>query len=84
MGDIVIDEVRQHDWGEKEGTIAFFEKESSVYAQWGAGCWQGSIDFMEELVENEFAQGCGGTGCNTIRQVIVQSDGQQNVQYLSK
>jgi hypothetical protein len=78
VGDIVIDTVVQHDWGTDEGTVAFFEKLSTVYAQWGAGYYQGTLDTANTRIEDELAHGCGSS-CNKVRFVIVRSTGQQDV-----
>jgi len=76
IGDITIDDIRQYDLGTGEGTVAFFEKESTVYAQWGAAYYVGSIDIADQFIQGEFANGCA-TGCGTVRFVIVRSNGQQ-------
>lgn len=82
IGDVVINGTPQYDsGGTAEGTVAYFEKDGDVYAEWGAGCYQGSIDFLEEIVQRELEYGCGlSEGCSTIRVVIVRSNGQQDVQ----
>lgn len=81
IGDIIIDGVAQYDsGGTKEGTVAYFEKESSVTAQWGAGCYIGSKSLAEQIIQGELEHGCGSK-CISVRFVLVQSDGQQEVQY---
>jgi len=77
VGDIVIDGMVQHDWGIDEGTVAFFEKQSLVYAQWGAGYYPGTLDTAATRIEDELAHGCGSS-CNKVRFVVVRSTGQQD------
>jgi hypothetical protein len=86
VGDIVVDDVVQYDrnqqeatYGYPEGTIAFLERETSVTAPWGAGCYRGDIDQLNEVIQGEFAHGCE-TGCVAVRVVIVRTNGQQEVQ----
>lgn len=81
IGDIVIDGIAQYDsGGTKEGTVAYFEKESSVTAQWGAGCYVGSKNFAQQVIQSELEHGCSSK-CTSVRFVLVQSDGQQIVEY---
>lgn len=77
IGDIIIDSVSYSDARDyrEEGTVAFFERKATVVAKYGAGSWCGNISELGKLVAQEFVTGCGGDGCNTIRQVIVKSDG---------
>lgn len=77
IGDIVIDEESYSDARDyrEEGTIAYFERSAQVLAKHGAGAWCGDISNFPELISNEFSKGCGGNGCNTIRQVVVRSGG---------
>ena len=84
LGDIIIDGTAQFDSGKVgEGTDAYFERDSTVLAQWGAGCYLGSKALADEVIQGEFQHGCGSK-CTTVRFVLVQSDGQQLVQYHSK
>jgi|GEM_PF-6333032 len=85
IGDIKVNDVIQYDIGgaANEGTIAFFEQGGSVTAEWGAGCYQGSEELLNKVIQGEFEHGCGSK-CTSVRVVIVRSDGQQNVQYYSK
>lgn len=81
IGDIIIDGTAQYDFGgTKEGTVAYFEKESSVTAQWGAGCYTGSKTLAEQVIQGELEHGCGSK-CTSVRFVLVQSDGQQIIEY---
>lgn len=77
-GDIVIDGIRQHDYKEKEGTVAYFQKDSVVFAEWGASCYQGDISLLSQVIQGEYKTGCT-TGCTKVRSVIVHPDGQQEV-----
>lgn len=79
VGDVVVDEVRQHDYREKEGTVIFLERETTVFAEWGAACYQGNISFLEQIIQKEYETGCT-TGCVKVRSVIVHPNGQQEVQ----
>ncbi len=81
IGDIIIDGVAQYDsGGTGESTVAYFEKESTVTAQWGAGCYIGSKILAEQIIQGELQQGCGSK-CTSVRFVLVQIDGQQPVKY---
>lgn len=73
IGDIVIDNISYTDMQDatEEGTIAYFEREAQVTANWGAGCWEGDISNLQDLIREEFEIGCGGPGCETLRVVIV-------------
>ena len=75
LGDIVIDGTIQYTDNVGEGTIAYFEREASVYAKWGAGCLLGNANLVEQVIQGEFEHGCG-SACSSIRFVLVQSDGQ--------
>lgn len=79
VGDIVIDGIRQHDRKEKEGTVAFFEREATAYAEWGASCYQGNISLLSQVIQGEYETGCD-TGCIKVRSIIIRTDGQQEVQ----
>ena len=79
VGDIEIDGIKQYDLKEKEGTIAFFNRNSSVLAPWGAACYQGGQQFLNQIMQNEFAHGCGN-GCSKVRFVTVSLNSQQNAQ----
>jgi hypothetical protein len=84
IGDIIIDGTAQFDSGKVgEGTVAYFEKDATVLAQWGAGCYLGGKALIEEVIQGEFQHGCGSK-CTSVRFVLVQSDGQQQVQYYNK
>jgi hypothetical protein len=84
IGDIIIDGTSQYDsGGTSEGTVAYFEKESTVIAQWGAGCYIGSKNLANDIIQGEFQHGCGSK-CASVRFVVVQSDGQQQIQYFNK
>lgn len=81
IGDIIIDGVAQYDsGGTKEGTVAYFEKKSTVTAQWGAGCYIGSKTLAEQIIQGELQHGCDSK-CTSVRFILVQSDGQQIVEY---
>lgn len=77
-GDIVIDGVRQHDWREEEATVAYFDREASVFAQWEVGCSLGGYEHLDQVIAGEYATGCG-SGCTRVRSVIVRPDGRQEV-----
>ncbi len=84
IGDITINGTPQYDvGGTGEGTLAYFESESTVTAQWGAGCYTGNKNLADEIIQGEFQHGCGSK-CTSVRFVDVQSDGQQQVQYYNK
>lgn len=76
IGDIVIDNFSYTDMQDaiREGTIAYFEREAQVLANWGAGCWNGDISHLRELMLEEFEIGCGGSGCETLRIVIIRAN----------
>ena len=79
VGPIKVDGVQHYSQQKKEGTVLFFEKEASVFAQWGADCYQGSIYFLNSLSLDEFTIGCE-TGCNSVRMVVIRSDNREEVQ----
>lgn len=80
VGDVVINNVRQYDLGgDSEGTVAFFEENATVFAEWGAACYHGNSSFFNQLSQNEFDNGCG-TGCAKVRRVTIKPGGQQDVQ----
>lgn len=79
LGPVKVDGVQHYSRQEKEGTVLFFEKEASVFAQWGADCYQGSIYFLNSLSLDEFTIGCE-TGCSSVRMVVIRSDKQEEVQ----
>ena len=80
LGDISVDGIRHHDLkDEREGTVVFFGREATVSAEWGGGCYRGSIEFLEQVVQREFSTGCI-TGCTKVRSVVLHSDGTQVVQ----
>jgi hypothetical protein len=82
IGDVIIDNVPQYDSGGiGEGTVAYFEKEATVTAQWGAGCYLGDKSLIEEIVQGELQHGCGSQ-CTRVRVVIIQADGRQQVSYI--
>lgn len=76
MGDIIIDGMRQFDGRTGEGTVAYFERDAIVQANWGAGCYLGDISLLDEVVQGEFLHGCGST-CSKVRVVIMYDDGTQ-------
>ncbi len=81
IGDITINGIAQYDsGGTGEGTVAYFEKDSTVKAQWGAGCYTGSMASADQIIQGELQHGCGSK-CTSVRYVVVQSDGQQKVSY---
>lgn len=79
LGDVTIDGIVQYTNNVGEGTIAYFEKGSTVFAPWGAGCYLGDKSQLEQVVQGEFQHGCGST-CTSVRFVLVQSNGEQTVQ----
>ncbi len=83
IGDITIDGTIQYTDNVGEGTIAYFEREASVFAKWGAGCLIGSKNLLDQVIQGEFQHGCG-SACSSIRFVLVQSDGNQKVQMYTK
>lgn len=81
VGDIMIDNIKQYDFGgNEEGTVAFFERSTSVFAEWGAACYIGNRNLGWQLIQNEFTHGYGiESGCAKVRYVIVKLNGQQEV-----
>jgi len=78
VGDVVINDIRQHDVRVRENTVAYFETPASVYAQWGAACYRGSADLMPQLIADQFSNGCQpDDGCTKVRVVYVRADGAQ-------
>ncbi|MCS7055330.1 MAG: hypothetical protein NZM18_04050 [Thermoflexales bacterium] len=80
VGDVYVNDVKQHDDGDGEGTVVLFERDGVAYAPYGAGCYRGSIAGLEEIVEQQFRDGCGSK-CSSVRIVIVKSSGEQVVSY---
>jgi hypothetical protein len=77
IGDIVIDGTKQHGEGDiGESTVAYFEKESTVLAQWGAGCYTGNKTLASQVIDQQLNE-----GYTRVRFVVVQSDGQQVVRF---
>jgi hypothetical protein len=76
-GDIVINGIKQYDeGGTGESTVAYFEGEAEVFAEWGAGCLMGSKTQANQVIRQQFNE-----EYTRVRFVVVQSDGQQVVQY---
>ncbi len=76
FGNVIIDDVTQYDSNiASEGTVAYFEKGSTVTAPFGADCYIGSSDSVYQVVQNELQYGCGSK-CTSVRVVLVQNDGQ--------
>ena len=80
IGDVYVNDTKQHDDGEGEGTIVFFERTGVVYAPFGAGCYQGSIENLDQIVQQQLRDGCGSK-CTSVRVVVVRADGYQDVTY---
>jgi hypothetical protein len=78
VGDVVVNGTPQYDPREKEGTVVFLERDASIFAEWGAACYQGNIGLLSQVIQGEYNTGCD-TGCIKVRAVIVRSDGQQEV-----
>lgn len=76
VGDITVDGVPQYDNGDKEGTVVYFERQASVFAQWGAACYTGDARLLREVIQSEFNHGCI-QGCARVRAVIVRANGRQ-------
>jgi len=80
IGDVVINNTVQYDPGStSEGTVAYFEGEGTAYAEWGAGCYRGNRESLDEIVQGQFEFGCG-SNCSTVRVVIVKTNGQQETE----
>ncbi len=76
IGDVIIDGVEQSDPNiTNEGKIAYLEKTSIVTAPQGADCYVGNNNSIYQVVQNELQYGCGSK-CQSVRFVLVQSDGQ--------
>jgi hypothetical protein len=84
LGDITINGVDQFTDNIGEGTVAYFEMNAEVFAKWGAGCLQGNKILIDQVVQDELEHGCDGSGCTSVRFVLVQTDAQQVVQYYYK
>lgn len=80
IGDVYVNDMQQFDNGDGEGTVVFFERTGIVRAPFGAGCYLGSAANLEEIVQQQFRDGCG-SGCSSVRVVIVKTSGEQNVSY---
>lgn len=77
VGDITVDGVLQYDNGDKEGTVVYFERQASVFAQWGAACYTGDARLLSEVIQSELNRGCI-QGCTRVRVVIVRANGRQD------
>ena len=76
LGDVTIDGTPQYVTSiPNEGTVAYFEKEATVLAHWGAACLTGSSNLKDEIIQGELQHGCGSK-CTSVRFVLVQNDGQ--------
>ncbi len=74
LGDIIIDGTPQYVTSiPNEGTVAYFEREATVLAQWGAACFTGSKELKDEVIQGELQHGCGSK-CTSVRFVLVQND----------
>lgn len=81
IGDVIINDIVQYDPdGTSEGTVAYFEGEGTVYAEWGAGCYRGNVGLLDEIVQGQFEFGCDSV-CSTVRVVIVKANGQQEIDF---
>ena len=82
VGDITIDGIPRFDPGgvNNEGTVAYVEVETTVYAEWGAGCYTGSKNLTNFFIKGLFENGCDKV-CKNVRFVAVQSDGQHEQFY---
>jgi len=74
QGDIFVNGEELFRQVDNEGTVAYFEIEAYVEAPWGAGCREGSIDFIDYVVQQEIKYGCGD-GCETVQKVVISEIG---------
>jgi len=76
LGDVIIDGVEQYDPNDPgEGTVSYFETETTVTTPIGADCYTGGSYIIDPVIQNELLYGCGSR-CTSIRFVLVQRDGQ--------
>ena len=79
VGNIEINGIPYYNGQKEESTVAFFEKEVSVFTKKEANCYRGNIYLLNQIIQDQFTTGCD-TGCDKVRMVVIRSDGQEEVQ----
>jgi hypothetical protein len=80
IGDLEVNEIRYYNSREdNEATVAYFERDASVFVPGGAHCYQGSIYFLNSMISDQFRTGCV-SGCRKVRMVVFRADGGEETQ----
>lgn len=82
IGDIVIEQIEYIN-NTGETTIAYLERNATIWALEEVPCYRGEKNLLDDVIQDEFQYGCG-SGCTSIRFVVVPKEGPQTVEIYDK